>query len=115
MANIAGLNKAKLLAALYNAAKSATGFGLLHAQSTPMTEAEARQHLGLGDDNTKMFPKVLKAKGYFDYLQGRPLKVDLSGDELDTRLYNRDNGQGKAEEIVNRLRQEQEASSAAEG
>jgi hypothetical protein len=39
------------------------------------------------------------AKGYglsFDYYFGRPLKVDLSGDEFDPWLYDRDAGTGAA-------------------
>lgn len=33
---------------------------------------------------------------YFDYLKGRVMKVDLSGDKLNPFLYDRDNGQGAA-------------------
>ena len=38
-----------------------------------------------------------------DYLSGRVMKVNLSGDEMRTDLYNRDNGAGSAEAIVNSL------------
>jgi hypothetical protein len=31
---------------------------------------------------------------YFDYLKGRVMKIDLSGEMMDTWLYDRDNGQG---------------------
>lgn len=37
---------------------------------------------------------------YFDYLQGRVMKVDLAGDELDPRLYDRDNGEGAARRAI---------------
>ena len=40
----------------------------------------------------------------FDYLNGRVMKIDLSGDELDTRLYNRDNGVDSAENVIRALR-----------
>jgi hypothetical protein len=33
---------------------------------------------------------------YFDYVDGRCLKIDLRGDALDPRLYDRDNGEGAA-------------------
>jgi len=37
---------------------------------------------------------------YFDYIYGRVLKVDLSTDVLDTRLYDMDNGFGSCERIL---------------
>lgn len=40
--------------------------------------------------------ELLKQSTYFDYLYGRVLKVDLSGDKFDERLYERDNGFGSA-------------------
>lgn len=40
----------------------------------------------------------------FDYLNGRPIKVDLGPTDLDTRLYNRDQGAGAAERVVEALR-----------
>ena len=83
--SIAGKNKAKILAALYNSAK-AQGLGFLHFTPEPMTEEQAVE--------------LLEKTQYFDYLQGRVMKVDLSGDELNPRLYDRDNGQGAAEEAL---------------
>lgn len=88
--NLDGLDKAAILAALYNGARP-QGLGFLHYDPTPMTEEEAR---GLGH-------------GYFDYLKGRVMKVDLSGDTLDPWLYDRDNGAGAAERIINGLRSSQ--------
>lgn len=83
--NIAGKNKAKILAALYNSAR-AQGLGFLHLTPEPMTEAQASE--------------LLEKTQYFDYLQGRVMKVDLRGDELNPRLYDRDNGQGAAERAL---------------
>jgi hypothetical protein len=83
--NIKGINKAKVLAALYNNSKP-QGMGFLHYDSKPMTEEEAEA--------------LLKQTTYFDYLKGRVMKIDLSGDELQTRLYNRDNGEGAAERVI---------------
>ena len=79
--NIKGIDKAAVLAALYNHAKT-QGLGILHYQPGDMSLEEARD--------------LLKTQSYFDYIKGRVLKVDLSRDELDERLYDRDNGRGAA-------------------
>jgi len=86
--NIKGLNKAKVLAALYNNSKP-RGMGFIHYETNPMTEAEASE--------------LLKNNSGFDYLKGRVMKIDLSGDELDTRLYNRDNGVDAAERAISSI------------
>ncbi len=84
--NIAGYNKAEVLAALYNSSKQ-QGMGFMHARGRePMTIAQAYEELKRASD--------------FDYLHGRVMKIDLSTDELDTRLYNRDNGENAAERII---------------
>lgn len=88
--NIKGMNKAEILAALYNRSRP-QGFGFLQADSTPMTTAQAQKIL----DGTP--------GKYFDYLMGRVMKIDLSGDELDTSLYNRDIGKGAAERVIEDL------------
>lgn len=87
--SLIGLDKAKLLAALYNGSRP-LGRGLLHFDPTPMTVAEARN----------LLKKVTK----FDYLKGRVMKVDLSGDFLDPWGYDRDNGEGAAQRVVDSLR-----------
>ena len=79
--DISRKDKAQVLAALYNASRP-IGLGFLQYDPTPMTVEEARE--------------LLKQTTYFDYLKGRVMKVDLSGDELETRLYDRDNGDGAA-------------------
>lgn len=43
----------------------------------------------------------------FDYVHGCPIKSDLSGDELDPSLYDRDQGEGAAERVIAALRQKQ--------
>ena len=88
--DISGLNKADVLAALYNGARP-QGLGFLHYDPAPMTTEEAQVHL----DNQPF--------GYFDYLIGRVMKVDLSKDVLDTYLYDRDNGRGAAMEALKPL------------
>ncbi len=64
--------------------------GILHFESAHMTVKEAQEMLD--DDQT-----------YFDYVKGRVMKIDLSGNELRTALYNRDNGVEAAEEILKNL------------
>ncbi len=91
--NIEGLDTAELLAALYNEAKP-LGMGALHYNPTPMTVAEARDML------IAMDPRNL----CFDYVHGRPLKVNLEKSMMATYLYDRDQGEGKAASIVAGLR-----------
>ena len=81
MINIKGLDKAEVLAALYNNARP-QGMGFLHFTPERMTRDEAT--------------KLLERTTYFDYLRGRVMKVSLEGDELREGLYDRDNGQGQA-------------------
>lgn len=90
--DIKGLDKAEVLAALFNASKQ-QGMGFLDARGAlPMTVNVAR---GVIQESREL---------YFDYLFGRVMKVDLSTDELDPGLYDRDNGQGAAERALRSLR-----------
>lgn len=75
------------LAALFNRAKP-QGLGMLHYDKAHvMTEEEARFVLMNGD--------------YVDYLEGRVIKVDFKNpDEIDTTLYDRDNGKDAGEAAV---------------
>ena len=76
--DISGLDKAEVLAALYNYSQR-QGMGFMHKRGAePMTVEQAREELEHGT--------------YFDYLHGRVMKVDLSGDVLWAGLYDRDNG-----------------------
>jgi len=76
--SLVGLSKAAVLAALYNASKP-QGMGFLQFNPKPMNEEKASE--------------LLKQATYFDYLNGRGMKIDLSGDELDVWGYDRDNRQ----------------------
>jgi hypothetical protein len=91
MVSIAGLNKAEVLAALYNTARP-QGMGFLHYDPAPMTTEVAQAILDLGVTS-------------FDYLKGRVMKVDLSGDDVDPWGFDRDNGHGVVEAVVHTLRQ----------
>jgi hypothetical protein len=89
--NIAGLDKAAVLATLYNHSRQ-QGLGFLHTRSAlPMSDDQAAAELNANPH------------GYFDYLHGRVMKVDLTGEELDPRLYDRDNGAGAAARAIGQL------------
>ena len=87
--SIRGLDKAAVLAALYNAAQ-AQGMGFLQYDPKPMTADEAGT--------------ILAKTTYFDYLKGRVMKVDLSKDEFMPDLYDRDNGRGAAQKVIDTLK-----------
>jgi hypothetical protein len=72
-----GLTKAQALVALYEGS-NVQGMGFLQARSEPLTVKEAE--------------KIIMDHPYIDYLFGRPIKIDFRKDDLDTRLYERDNG-----------------------
>jgi hypothetical protein len=85
MIDIKGKNKAAVLAALYNASRP-LGMGVMHFDPALMTVEEAVEII------LEIPPVALS----FDYLKGRVMKVNLSGDEFDPWLYDRDNGEGAA-------------------
>jgi hypothetical protein len=85
--DISKLDKAVVLAALFNNSKQ-QGMGLMVARGRdPLSVAEAAELLK-------------QSSGYFDYLYGRVMKVDLRKDLLDTWGYDRDNGDGAAQRAI---------------
>jgi hypothetical protein len=109
--DIKGIDKAELLAALYNNSRP-MGSGFLQAIPGDMTVEQARKEIESGDDSSRMFGKNRcgNRELYFDYLRGRPLKSDISGDTFDPWGYDRDNGgKGAAARIVEALRAKQKA------
>lgn len=94
MINIKGLNKIEVLDALYQGSHP-QGMGMLHYVPGGLTEAEK-----------DLFRTQLTAQGilgYFDYLNGRVLKINIDGDEFDERLYDRDCGNGAAMRVIRNL------------
>ena len=88
--NIAGMDKAELLAALYKNSQP-LGLGFLQADANPMTRDEAAE--------------IMRDQGlYFDYLKGRVMKINLEGDELNPWGYDRDNGQGSVASVIENLK-----------
>ena len=86
--DISKYDKADVLAALYNNSKS-QGMGFLHFNPVPMSRDEASS--------------LLQNQSYFDYLNGRVIKVNLSGSILRSGLYDRDNGIGAAQVALNTI------------
>ena len=105
MVNIKGLDKARVLKALYEHSH-VQGSGFLQAVPDGVVTVEHCEML-------------LGSQTYFDYLYGRVMKVSLYGDEFDERLYDLDCGEGAAQRAVDSVRAEQEgggdASKGAEG
>ncbi len=65
------------MAALYNNSKP-VGMGICQYDPTPMTREIAQYALG-------------KLGYHFDYLKGRPMKINLTEDIIYVGAYNRDN------------------------
>ena len=95
MIDISGLDRADVLAALYNVAKP-QGMGFLHYDPKPMTREEAIALLA---------GWRLDQKPYFDYLKGRVMKSEIAGNTFDERLFDRDNGSGSAALAIATLRE----------
>ena len=90
--SLSGLDKAAVLAALYNGSQP-QGMGFLHYDPTPMTVDQAKELLTQSE------------RPYFDYIMGRVMKIDLNGGELDPWGYDRDNGEGSAQKVIQTLRE----------
>jgi hypothetical protein len=100
--DITGINKAALLAALFNAAHP-IGLGFIQdmkRDGVGMTLEEAEQIL---KESTREWRG--EACADFDYVHGRPLKVRFLGNMLQGAwLYDRDQGHGKCARIVEEVR-----------
>jgi hypothetical protein len=93
MLNISGIDRAELIAGLYNGTP-ALGMGILHDRGT-LTPEDIREDLGDRIDGDL----------HFDYYHGHPLKVSIQGEELHGEaLYDRDAGEGMATRIIETLR-----------
>jgi hypothetical protein len=87
--NISGIDKVQLLKALWLHSKPARFFDAFPSAPVPyFDEKEAN----------------VAVKRYIDYFQGRLIKCDLSKDEVEPRLYDRDFGQGAFSKVVASVR-----------
>ncbi len=96
-----GIDRAALLAALYNRAQP-LGLGFLHYDPTPMTTETAAKLI----EETKQEwpPGSGEFQAFFDYLKGRVVKTDVLQDRIDSYLFDRDNGEGALAAAVEGLR-----------
>lgn len=100
--DITGLDKVTLLQALYHNGQQ-VGLGLL---SPGMTNEQIAEHCAKMVEDYGEFP-------YVDYLGGKPLKCNLSGDVWNARLFDRDNGgSGTGRRIVEAMRADLEANAS---
>ena len=90
MVDIKGLDKARVLKALYDHS---------HVQGLGRMQAAPE-----GFVTVAHCARLLTEHTSFDYLYGRVLKVELSGDEFDERLYDRDCGDGAAQRAVDSIK-----------
>jgi len=88
--DISALDKAEVLAALYNNSKP-LGLGYLHYDPSEMSREEAAE--------------LLTEYKCFDYLKGRVMKVNLEGGILRTCGYDLDNGSDAARTVIDSLLQ----------
>lgn len=106
--NIAGKDKARVLKALVNAT-GPMGMGRLQDPGRLMTEKDANKVLyGTAESRDpgasktavdgSMFTNLPRL--YVDYVWGRPIKTDFSGDEIDLCLYDRDAGEGAGAKAI---------------
>lgn len=86
--NIKGIDKTTLLRKLWEGMRPAAFFSQFPMPPPPFDEGAAQEAV----------------KGYIDYFEGRCIKCDLSGDEVDPRMYDRDAGQGAFARIADSLR-----------
>ena len=88
---IRGLTKAQVLKALYDRAQP-QGLSVFSARPGKLSMEEAQRIISEREDRGNGL--------YFDYVIGRPIKCDLSRDEIDPRLFDRDAGLGAAEYAI---------------
>jgi hypothetical protein len=93
--DISKMDRAWVLMRLFNAARPLGPFGkdidYVRGPLKVMTLEEAQAFIARCESSPS-----LDSRYYFDYVFGRPLKVNLRGPTLDDRLYARDQGEGTA-------------------
>lgn len=95
LVDIKGLDKAEVLLALWNSSRMQV-LGYNHEMTLKSAQEcveQARQTRITGEEEI-----------YFDYLNGKAMKIDLAPDEIDPRLYDKDNGDGAAQNAIDNLR-----------
>jgi hypothetical protein len=93
--DISGLDKVKLLQALFDRAKPQENSFVYYHSNNKLGRAGAENVLRNGH-------------GYVDHVAGKVMKVNISDDRLDPFLFNTHNGAGAAEQVIQNLRAEQQ-------
>lgn len=94
--NISGLSKASVLMALFNNSHQ-QGMGFFHTEGAKQMSLEDAQ--AIIDEYCRRSMRL-----YFDYLLGRVMKVDITGDSFRPLAYDRDVGDGAAATTIAALR-----------
>ena len=90
--SIKGIDKVQLLKKLWQGQIPADYFAMRGIRGPVFNEETAKEAV----------------KKHIDYFCGRAIKTNLSGDEIDPYLYDRDAGQGKFAQIVDAMRNEEQ-------
>lgn len=86
--NISDLPKKELFQALFERASSITRGFDYYNPSQKLSEEEIQYYI----------------KYYTEFVTGRKMRIDVSGNTVNTELYNMDNGANTAEKVIQRLR-----------
>lgn len=98
--DVRGIDKAELLVALFTAANPPIGRGALNYSAyDTLTYDEATEILKGETFDTPYSGQPM----HVDYVKGRNLKIDLSGDEIDPTKYNAINGDLTAQRAIDDL------------
>lgn len=102
MINIKGLDKAEVLYSLWHNshAQGMSFLGLPQKEFTLERAQELIKESGY-DPEGENHPSCL----YFDYVDGHVIKCNITGDEFDERLYERDCGEGAALKAIEYVEQ----------
>lgn len=102
MINIKGLDKAEVLYSLWHNshAQGMSFLGLPQKEFTLERAQELIKESGY-DPEGENHPSCL----YFDYVDGHVIKCNITGDEFDERLYDRDCGEGAALKAIEYVEQ----------
>lgn len=98
MINIKGIDKARVLYALWHASHT-QGMSFLGLPKGNFTIERAREII---KERNKSITNV-DYRLYFDYVDGHVIKCNISGDEFDERLFDRDCGIGAAQKAIDDL------------
>jgi len=97
--DISGLDKAAVLATLYNRAGSPRPGSAAALHYTPMPMSIEQSRAIIEEDLAKYDSGI-----HYDCLHGRCLKINITGDTMDSWLYDREYGEGAAQRAINELR-----------